>query len=54
MGQRALDPDGVPVGGTKRHRMTALRKPLHESVVPVKELHGFLPEEVPMKVFADA
>jgi hypothetical protein len=51
MGQRAFDPDGVPVGGTKRHRMTALRKPLHESVVSVKELHVFLPEEIPTKGF---
>jgi|OpeIllAssembly_1097287.scaffolds.fasta_scaffold464520_3 hypothetical protein len=32
----------------------ALRKPLQEEVIPVKKLHVFLPEEVPMKVFADA
>ncbi|MGE5799131.1 MAG: hypothetical protein ACM337_02255, partial [Syntrophaceae bacterium] len=44
----------VPVGGTRRHRMSGVENASARIGGPVKKLHGFLPEEVPMKVLAEA
>jgi hypothetical protein len=54
MGQRAFALIAFRLLERSGTKCQALKKPKHGSVVPVEKLHVFLPEEIPMKVFADA
>jgi len=51
MGQRASALMAFRLVERSGTEFRALRKTPHGSVIPVKKLHGFLPEEVPMKGF---